>query len=786
MVELSSPYPVDPNLPNDPDRSRSGELPSPLTSLIGREAEIASACSLLGRDDVRLVTFTGPGGVGKTQLALAVARTLSAHFGDGVVFIRLAPVRDPGLVASAIAQVFQISDTGSSPLSERLVMALRSQEALLVLDNFEQIIEAAPLIADLLSACPRLKVVVTSRALLSISGEHACPVPPLALPPSAQSMSINELARVAAVRLFVNRAQEVRPDFNFTETNANAVADICRNLDGLPLAIELAAARVRVLSPSALLAQMTPRLPLLTGGRRDAPARLQTMRDAIAWSYDLLLAAEQLLFRHLAIFIGGFTLEAAKAVMADRFSLDDFVSLVDKSLVESTERPDGDTRYGMLETIREFGLDELEASGEAPDLRARHAAYFIAFAEHADRVRSPLDRFRARRQLAVELPNLRAALAWVAHHDNGDLLRLTTALFWPWFSQGLWDEASTWQAKAIEATQSIPPAFYSLRARLFAYTARIQNFRGNFERATALLAEASALAAKSGDTKAMAEVEFAMGHLAIWRGDLEAAEPHLEAALAQWRALAEPDRIATTLCELGYATRLKGDLQGAEKIYIEALRAERAVGWEERIASTLERLGICVLEQDEYQRAVELFVEALTLVQDIGAPLPKANCIRDLGVVAGAAGNPVQAARLFGASEALWERHGFGQPAALEQPRLEDHMAPARTQLTAEALAAAWAAGRELPLEQAIAEALTVARDFKSEPPAPHEAPGGLTPRELRVLRLLGEGLANKEIAQALGISRRTVSKHIEAIFAKLDVPSRTAAATYASRHNLI
>jgi predicted ATPase/DNA-binding CsgD family transcriptional regulator len=787
VVELTSSVETHPKPPSDQGRDPKGNLPSPLTSLIGRDAQITSARSILVRDDVRLITFTGPGGVGKTQLALAIARTLSADFADGVVFVPLAPIREPGLVASAVAQVFHIPDTGSSPLIDRLIMALRTQETLLVLDNFEHVVLAAPLIADLLSACPRLKLVVTSRALLSISGEHAFPVPPLALPSSTRSVPIDELADVDAVRLFITRAQEVNPDFKVTEANASAVAGICRNLDGLPLAIELAAARVRALSPPALLAQMTSRLPLLTGGRRDAPARLQTMRHAIAWSYDLLSPAERRLFRHLSVFVGGFMLEAAKAVMADRFVLDDLVSLVDKSLVEATERPDGDTRYTMLETIREFGLDELAANGEAADVKSHHAAYFLAFAERPDRVKCPLERFRARHQLDEELPNLRVALAWVDDQADGQrLLRLTTSLFRSWFSQGLWDEASTWQAKAIEATTPVPPALQGLRAKLLANTARIQNYRGNFERASMLLGEASALAAKSGDTRATAEVEFCLGHLAIWRGDLEKAEPHLDVALALWRALDEPDRIATTLCEQGYATRLKGDLRGAEKIYAEAIDAARADDWEERIASILERLGVCVLEQGEYQRAAEIFVEALTLVQDVDAPLPKSNCIRDFGVIAAAARNPVQAARLFGASQALWERHGFGQPATLERPRLEQAMAPARTQLTAEAFAAAWAAGRGLSLDQAIAEALAVAKKFTSDSRPDQRAPAGLTSRELEVLRLIVEGLANKEIAESLGISRHTVSKHIEAIFSKLDVSSRTAAATFASRHKLV
>jgi predicted ATPase len=338
---------------------------------------------LLGRDDVRLLTFTGPGGVGKTQLALAVARDVAGSFADGAFFVSLAPLTDPEIVSSAIAQALDILDSGTRPLIEGLKAALCERELLLLLDNFEHVTAAAPMVVELLSASLRLKVLITSRELLHLSGEHAFEVPPLELPDASQSLVVHELTKFESIRLFVTRAREAKADFALSDANAGAVVDICRSLDGLPLALELAAARVRVLAPPALLGQLTNRLQVLTGGHRDASERLQTMRRAIAWSYDLLAPDEQCLFRQLSVFVGGFTLDGAEAVGTDDAVLDQLSSLVDKSLVQQAEQPSGETRFSLLETIREFGLEQLEASGEAELIRDAHAAAFAALAEAA-------------------------------------------------------------------------------------------------------------------------------------------------------------------------------------------------------------------------------------------------------------------------------------------------------------------------------------------------------------------------------------------------------------------
>ena len=355
-ADRSQPQPVSPASGEFRDRL-GAPVPAPLTSFVGREGEIAQVRDLLHRPDVRLITLTGPGGVGKTRLALRVAGELESGFADGAAFVDLTPLTDPALVAPTVAQAFGIRETGDRPIAERLADVLRDRDLLLVLDNFEQVADAAPLVGRLLAACPHLTVLVTSRAPLRLSAERVVAVPPLALP--APDRSIADQAATEAVRLFVARAQAARADFALTEENASDVAEVCRRLDGLPLAIELAAARVPHLPPSALLRRLDARLPLLTGGARDLPDRQRTMRDAITWSHDLLTPEEQVLFRRLAVFVGGGTLEAAEAVAGAPGEralavLDGVASLVAKSLLRQEDGPDGEPRYRMLETVREF------------------------------------------------------------------------------------------------------------------------------------------------------------------------------------------------------------------------------------------------------------------------------------------------------------------------------------------------------------------------------------------------------------------------------------------------
>ena len=779
--------------------STRNNLPTPLTALVGREAEVAAVVALLRRGDVRLLTLTGPGGVGKTRLALEAAGDVAAGFPDGAWFVGLAPVADPGLVASSVAQALGVREVGAEPLEAQLKAFLRDKRLLLLLDNFEQVVEAAPLVADLLAACPGPTVLVTSRERLRLVGEREHPVPPLGLPNAGELAPVEALAGSEAVRLFVQRAQAVMPEFALAGGNAATVADICRRLDGLPLAIELAAARLRHLPPQALLARLEKRLPLLMGGARDQPARLRTMRDATAWSYGLLDDVERALFRRLAVFVGGFAPAAAAAVCGatDEIGLLEGIgSLVDKSLVRQEEGPGGEPRYRMLETIREYGLERLEAGGKAEPARRAHAAYFLALAERAaPTAQTPAEQSAAwLDRLDRDHDNLRVALAWF--HDAGDAegaLRLAGALSFYWYYRGHLAEGRRALERALAAATArdarVAPAG---RARALTGIGLLANVQGDLAEATARLTEGLELWGASGETWGAAVARGLLGGVLVGQGRYDEAAVLFEEGLARFEDLGDEVWIAHARFHLGAIAFARGDREAARAQCREAATRYDAAGTRLDAIDPLRYLGLLACAEGDLDEAAALFADNLDRLRVRGSPAAIATGLADVATLAARRGAFRPAARLFGAADALRraERAALSLPA---RDTYEAAMAEARTSLGEQAYGIEHAAGHALALEQAVAVAAEVlgtappAGDGPAAGSAGAAVPGaGLTPRELELLPLLAAGKTNPEIADALFIGRGTVRNHVSHILAKLGAKSRTEAADLAHRQGLL
>jgi predicted ATPase/class 3 adenylate cyclase len=528
-------------------------LPAQLSSFVGRQRELAEARKLLERSEVRLLTLTGPGGTGKTRLAVQAAAELVGAFSDGVVFVELAPVTDPGLVAPAIAQALKVREAPGQTLLESLTQHISDRRLLLVLDNFEQVLAAAPVVVELLVACLHLKVLVTSRAVLHVSGEHAYPVPPLSLPDHKDATDLHDIASSEAVTLFVDRAQAVNPSFALTDANAPVVAEICWRLDGLPLAIELAAARSRLLSLQALLARLEDRLQLLKGGARDLPARQQTLRATIGWSYDLLEASEQLLFARLAVFVGGCTLKAAEAVCDPRGDLDVLTSLdalVDQNLVQPRDGIEDDRRVVLLETVREYALERLSNLSEAGAIGRRHAEYYLELVEQAESELKGPRQEAWYRQLEADFDNLRVALAWsLAHREAEVTARLAWALTDLWESHGHLSEGLRWLDEALKQRDNLSrPA---LAKALFGKSYLLLLVSDHHEQADALLEESLQLFQELGDTTLTISALSMLGWAAEQAGEVDRGLALREQAVVLARGQKDRLNLATALSNLG-------------------------------------------------------------------------------------------------------------------------------------------------------------------------------------------------------------------------------------------
>ena len=803
--------------------ARLNNLPSQPTPLVGREREVAEVCRMLRGGGARLLTLTGPGGTGKTRLGLQVAADLVDEFEDGVFFVPLAPISDPDLVVPTVARTLDVTETSGRTPEEALKDYLRNKEMLLVMDNFEQVVEAAPLVGELLSACPALKVLATSRTVLRIYGEQEFTVPPLELPDPKHLQPVERLTQNEAVRLFVDRAQAAKADFSVTNDNALAVAEICAHLDGLPLAIELAAARIKLLPLQAMLSRLGNRLKLLTGGARDLPERQRTLRATIEWSHELLDEGEKLLFARLAVFAGGCTLEAMEAVCDAEGDLpvDDALegasSLLEKSLLRQEEGPEeSEPRFSMLETISEYALERLEESETAEEIHRLHAEFYLALAEEAEpRLRGP-EAVTSLGHLETEHDNMRAALSWSLDSGEAELgLRLGVALLWFWSARGYWSEGVRWLEEALakgdaaeaatragalfslgivlgrqsnfgraEACHEEALALYEElgdqrhAAESLAHLAWMVAFRGDATRATALFEKSLAAARESGNLRPIPSTLNGLAYIAFESEAFERAQRLWGRALALNREQGNVLEVATVLNSMGYAELARGNQERAKALLEESLPLNRELGNKLGVAHCLMALGIAATLQGEPEWAKALLKESLAIDVELGSKSEIAETLEGLAAANGALGEHVRAARLWGMAGALREAVAIPWWSA-ERLLHEPQLVAARSRTDEATWETAFAEGRNMALEEAVEYALSEegpATPLTTGPvrSSAEESPPSLTRREEEVAFLVARGLTDRQIALELSIPEHTAATHVGKILKKLRLSSRS------------
>lgn len=813
----------------------SPTLPAPLTALVGREREVVEICALLAQPEVRALTLTGTGGVGKTRLALAIAAKMQDAFPDGICFVSLAALHDGDLVLPTIAQAEGLHGTSAQAPIALLQAVLREKHHLLVLDNFEQVIAAAPSLVHILTTCPQVKLLVTSREALWVRGERTFVVQPLALPDPHHLLQDRSLATYGAVALFLERAREVQPTLTLSDLTAPLITDICWRLDGLPLALELAAARLKVLSLQALVERLEHRLQILTGGPRDLPDRQQTLRQTIVWSYELLSDDEQRLFRLLCVFNNGCTFQAAEAVYhmmrgTHAQVLDGVTSLLNKHLLYQREQGDQTPRLLLHETIREYGLEMLVSHQELELARQVHAEYYL---ELAQSLLESAKQAVLLERLEWENANLRAALQWALERPASEMAsRLENALFRFWQRHQRLGEARTLFGHSLTSSLHVPShvsdgTILAPEAPALVVGDQELGALPNPEQPE----EPGALPRVVGDTRHIAVSLYLLGLMAWIIGDFPAARRYAEDGAARARGSQEPitlaylmdllgqialdegeDNRAQTLLEQGFTLhQLAGDTLGSlnalyflERALVaqgkviqareraeEHLALSKAIGFQSGVVGALTFLGRIALEEGNAATAHELFAESLPLLREMheNVSLAVATNLQGIGVTLATQRRLMEAVRLWGAADALC-------PILPEERALVARAnAAARVELGEEAFAAAWAEGHAMTLEQALAAVGHIARASRSAEPAREHASRArrqqsylhdLTQREIEVLRLVARGLTDAQIAAALVISPRTVNAHLRAIYRKLAISSRNAATYFALEHDLI
>lgn len=656
LVQLNQPFPTGSSSEFKPT-VLSKQLPAALTSLVGRDDEIAAVQALLAQGE-RLITLVGPGGVGKTRIAIEVARGLEPQFADGVHFVSLSTLSDPALLVQSIARNFGLLESSNRPLMESLLEYLRPKKLLLVLDGFEGILPAAWLVSELLGKAPDLQILVTSRAVLRIFGERDFAVSPLQLPPD--EADFEQLSQSEAVRLFVQRAGAVNPTFSLTHENASTVGEICRRLDGLPLAIELAAVRIKVLQPKVLLQRLSSRLKTLTDGPRDLPERQRTLRDTIEWSFRLLSAQEQQLFTYMSVFVGGGNLEALEAVCHDETDLDllDAVSgLVEKSLVVQTQ-PSLEPRFSMLETIREFALEKLELSGQASKRREMHAAYCLELAEAANAGRTGPQQMGWLERLDFEQANHRAALTWlIEKQKTPEALRLASSLRWFWDLRGQFSEGRRWLQNALDLPGEVPPL---VRASALMGLGVLLWRQGNYTTARPLMEESLALRRTHGDLEGIANALQNLGNLATHLGDFASARTYQDENLSIRRQLGEKSNLADALFSRGNLALVEGKLSEAKSLYMKSLDAYNEVGDRLGLPFVVVNLAEVARLQSDYPAAQRLGEDAKHLAEQLGDRLRLANALQSLGLTARDQGRFDEAEEKLQQSLAIYRELGHG------------------------------------------------------------------------------------------------------------------------------